>query len=182
MSLTKKWSSLPILHFAIFHHYCHETGHSGFILQPNKKLSKGNLFTTAPTITFLSFQFIVTPNNFEKPIKLQLPILLATYPLRNEDGTMRRKTKTEYPTTLPIFRPWLDEKNLWHPGTQTVTWSKSDSGLWEHSSPQQPDSLPVKLSLGISDIWCDRQWRVESNCILLDQNSYFLYYVSSCKI
>merc|ERR1712242_278058 len=51
--------------------------------------------------------FIVTPNNFEKPIKLQLPILLATYPLRNEDGTMRRKTKTEYPTTLPIFRPWL---------------------------------------------------------------------------
>lgn len=56
--------------------------------------------------------FIVTPCNFEKPIKLQLPILLATYPLRNEDGTMRRKTKTEYPTTLPIFRPWLDEKNL----------------------------------------------------------------------
>ena len=56
------------------------------------------------------FQFIVTPSNFEKPIKLQLPILLATYPLRNEDGTMRRKTKAEYPTTLPIFRPWLDEK------------------------------------------------------------------------
>ena len=63
-------------------------------------------------ITIL-FQFIVTPSNFEKPIKLQLPILLATYPLRNEDGTMRRKTKAEYPTTLPIFRPWLDEKNLW---------------------------------------------------------------------
>jgi len=56
--------------------------------------------------------FIVTPSNFEKPIKLQLPILLATYPLRSEDGTMRRKAKTEYPTTLPIFRPWLDEKNL----------------------------------------------------------------------
>ena len=29
------------------------------------------------------FQFIVTPSNFEKPIKLQLPILLATYPLRS---------------------------------------------------------------------------------------------------
>ena len=29
-----------------------------------------------------TFQFIVTPSNFEKPIKLQLPILLATYPLR----------------------------------------------------------------------------------------------------
>merc|ERR1711923_385802 len=42
--------------------------------------------------------FIVTPSNLEKPIKLQLPILLATYPLRNEDGTLRRnKTKTEYP-------------------------------------------------------------------------------------
>ena len=36
----KKWSSLPILHFAIFHHYCHETGHSGFTMQPNKNLSK----------------------------------------------------------------------------------------------------------------------------------------------
>lgn len=56
--------------------------------------------------------FIVTPSNIEKPIKLQLPILLATYPLRSEDGTMRRNKKTEYPTTLPIFRPWLDEKNL----------------------------------------------------------------------
>ena len=22
--------------------------------------------------------------------------------------------QVEYPTTLPIFRPWLDEKNLWH--------------------------------------------------------------------
>ena len=64
------------------------------------------------SISIFLFQFIVTPCNFEKPIKLQLPILLATYPLRNEDGTMRRKNKTEYPTTLPIFRPWLDEKNL----------------------------------------------------------------------
>ena len=69
------------------------------------------LFSSSVLIT-LFFQFIVTPSNFEKPIKLQLPILLATYPLRNEDGTMRRKTKAEYPTTLPIFRPWLDEKNL----------------------------------------------------------------------
>jgi len=56
--------------------------------------------------------FIVTPSNLEKPIKLQLPILLATYPLRSDEGTMRRKPKVEYPTTLPIFRPWLDEKNL----------------------------------------------------------------------
>ena len=78
------------------------------------------------------FQFIVTPNNFEKPIKLQLPILLATYPLRNEDGTMRRKTKTEYPTTLPIFRPWLDEKNLWQ--------SKSEG---DHQQPPHTDTGPA---------------------------------------
>ena len=58
-------------------------------------------------------QFIVTPSNLEKPIKLQLPIMLATYPLRNEDGTLKRtRTKIEYPTTLPIFRPWLDEKTF----------------------------------------------------------------------
>merc|ERR1719362_1109078 len=52
------------------------------------------------------------PSNLEKSIKLQLPIMLATYPLRNEDGTLRRKNKIEYPTTLPIFRPWLDEKTF----------------------------------------------------------------------
>ena len=38
--------------------------------------------------------------------------MLATYPLRNEDGTLRRKNKIDYPTTLPIFRPWLDEKTF----------------------------------------------------------------------
>ena len=73
----------------------------------NAKLNK--LFSQ---LTF-ALQFIVTPSNLEKSIKLQLPIVLATYPLRNEDGTLRRnKTKTEYPTTLPIFRPWLDEKTF----------------------------------------------------------------------
>ena len=55
----------------------------------------------------------MTPSNFEKAIKLQLPIMLATYPLRNDDGTLKKaKTKIEYPTTLPIFRPWLDEKTF----------------------------------------------------------------------
>lgn len=55
----------------------------------------------------------MTPSNLEKSIKLQLPIMIATYPLRNEDGTMKRtKIKTEYPSTLPIFRPWLDEKTF----------------------------------------------------------------------
>ena len=59
------------------------------------------------------FQFVVTPSNLEKSIKLQLPIMLATYPLRNDDGTLRRsKGMAEYPTTLPIFRPWLDEKTF----------------------------------------------------------------------
>ena len=74
--------------------------------------SRGNIATLIFSPTF-SLQFIVTPSNLEKSIKLQLPIMLATYPLRNEDGTLRRnKTKTEYPTTLPIFRPWLDEKTF----------------------------------------------------------------------
>lgn len=57
--------------------------------------------------------FIVSPSNLEKAIKLQLPIMLATYPFRNEDGTLRKKgTKISYPSHLPIFRPWLDEKTF----------------------------------------------------------------------
>ncbi|XP_015782033.1 arrestin domain-containing protein 4 [Tetranychus urticae] len=48
-----------------------------------------------------------------KPIKLQLPIMLATYPLRNKDGTLPRRKGTHYPSTLPISRPWLDgEKKI----------------------------------------------------------------------
>jgi len=57
-------------------------------------------------------QFIIDPKSFEKEIKLQLPIMLATYPLRSPDGTLRRKQGTHYPSTLPIFRPWLDEKTV----------------------------------------------------------------------
>ena len=76
-------------------------------LQVFFKFSKKNF-----TYFFLYFQFVVTPANLEKSIKLQLPIMLATYPLRNEDGTLRRKNKIDYPTTLPIFRPWLDEKTF----------------------------------------------------------------------
>ena len=64
------------------------------------------------TNCFPPLQFVVTPSNLEKSIKLQLPIMLATYPFRNEDGTLRRKQKIEYPATLPIFRPWLDEKTF----------------------------------------------------------------------
>ena len=43
----------------------------------------------------------MSPSNLEKPIKLQLPILLATYPLRNEDGTIRRWSN--YAT----YAPWV---------------------------------------------------------------------------
>ena len=57
-------------------------------------------------------QFIIDPKSFEKEVKLQLPIMLATYPLRSPDGTLRRKQGTHYPSTLPIFRPWLDEKTV----------------------------------------------------------------------
>ena len=61
---------------------------------------------------FLCPQFQIEPHSMEKPIKLQLPIMLATYPLRSDDGTVRRKRGAQYPSTLPIFRPWLDEKTF----------------------------------------------------------------------
>ncbi|XP_073999719.1 arrestin family protein Vdup1 [Rhodnius prolixus] len=56
--------------------------------------------------------FVIHPKNFEKEIKLQLPIMMATYPLRTQDGTLRKKHGTHYPSTLPIFRPWLEEKTF----------------------------------------------------------------------
>ncbi|KAF0290747.1 Arrestin domain-containing protein 17 [Amphibalanus amphitrite] len=54
--------------------------------------------------------FIIKPDNLEKEIKLQLPIMIASYPYRNPDGTLRRKRGAEYPASLPVFRPWLDMK------------------------------------------------------------------------
>ncbi|XP_063241732.1 arrestin domain-containing protein 4 isoform X2 [Bacillus rossius redtenbacheri] len=56
--------------------------------------------------------FIIDPKSFEKEVKLQLPIMLASYPLRTSEGTLVRKQGTHYPSTLPIFRPWLDEKTF----------------------------------------------------------------------
>ncbi|XP_014249958.1 arrestin domain-containing protein 4 [Cimex lectularius] len=56
--------------------------------------------------------FIIHPKNFDKEVKLQLPIMMATYPLRGHEGTLRRKQGTHYPSTLPIFRPWLEEKTF----------------------------------------------------------------------
>lgn len=58
------------------------------------------------------FQFIIEPNNLEKDIKLQLPIMMATYPYRNTDGTLKKKKGAQYPSNLPIFRPWLEEKTF----------------------------------------------------------------------
>lgn len=55
--------------------------------------------------------FIVDPKSVEKSVKLQLPIMLATYPFRHGDGSLQRKSSgTHYPSTLPVFRPWLEEK------------------------------------------------------------------------
>ncbi|XP_037801113.1 arrestin domain-containing protein 4 isoform X2 [Penaeus vannamei] len=56
--------------------------------------------------------FIIEPNNLEKDIKLQLPIMMATYPYRNTDGTLKKKKGAQYPSNLPIFRPWLEEKTF----------------------------------------------------------------------
>ncbi|XP_044743212.1 arrestin domain-containing protein 4 [Chrysoperla carnea] len=51
--------------------------------------------------------FIIEPKSFEKEVKLQLPIMMATYPLNDGED----KPGTHYPSTLPIFRPWLEEKS-----------------------------------------------------------------------
>lgn len=54
--------------------------------------------------------FIVEPSGLQKEVKLQLPIIMATYPLRSEDDENGFKSGTHYPSTLPIFRPWLEDK------------------------------------------------------------------------
>lgn len=54
--------------------------------------------------------FIVEPKSLQKEVKLQLPIMMATYPLRSDDEEGGYKSGTHYPSTLPIFRPWLEDK------------------------------------------------------------------------
>nr|CAH7767414.1 unnamed protein product [Callosobruchus chinensis] len=56
--------------------------------------------------------FIVEPKSLQKEVKLQLPIVMATYPLRSEDDDAAYKSGTHYPSTLPIFRPWLEDKPI----------------------------------------------------------------------
>lgn len=36
--------------------------------------------------------------------------MMATYPLRSEENGTPYKAGTHYPSTLPIFRPWLEDK------------------------------------------------------------------------
>ena len=174
----KKWSSLPILHFAIFHHYCHETGHSCFTMQPNKNLSKvkGSSFLYR-SITV----YIISVHRHSQQL-WEANQASASNPLghlpppkwgwddeeKNQDGI------PHHAANIQALAGWEELVTHWQPDTSAVTWSKSDSGLLEHSSPTQPDSLPVKLSLGLSNIWCECEWRVESNCIFLDQNSFVL--------
>ncbi|XP_072402225.1 arrestin domain-containing protein 2 isoform X2 [Diabrotica undecimpunctata] len=54
--------------------------------------------------------FIVAPKSLQKEVKLQLPIMMATYPLRSDGEEGGYKSGTHYPSTLPIFRPWLEDK------------------------------------------------------------------------
>ncbi|GFU33474.1 uncharacterized protein NPIL_225611 [Nephila pilipes] len=56
--------------------------------------------------------FMLEPKGVDKVLKLQLPIMIATYPIRNSDGTLQRRKGTSYPSTLPIFRPWLNTSKL----------------------------------------------------------------------
>lgn len=66
-------------------------------------------------ISIILLQFVISPKGLDKEIKLQIPIILATYPLRQEGGLVSStssKRGAHYPSTLPIFRPWLDDKAL----------------------------------------------------------------------
>ncbi|MPC84576.1 hypothetical protein E2C01_079318 [Portunus trituberculatus] len=38
--------------------------------------------------------------------------MMATYPYRNSDGTLKKKRGAQYPDSLPIFRPWLNNKSF----------------------------------------------------------------------
>ena len=77
----------------------------------------------------IAFQFIISPKSLDKKIKLQLPIMIATYPLRDSasiathdengklshatnNGTMSRHGKDRFPTILPIYRPNPDTKPI----------------------------------------------------------------------
>jgi len=51
---------------------------------------------------------IIEPKGAQKTFKLQLPIIMATYPYRNPDGTLQKKRGAHYPHTLPVFRSWLN--------------------------------------------------------------------------
>ncbi|CAG9811524.1 arrestin domain-containing protein 2 [Chironomus tepperi] len=54
---------------------------------------------------------IIEPKSMEKAIKLQLPIVLATYPFRSTNDVMTNwpdsvlRPDTHYPSSLPVFRP-----------------------------------------------------------------------------
>lgn len=56
--------------------------------------------------------FIIEPKSFDKEVKLQLPIMLATYPFRSDDNSALYNSDTHYPSTLPVFRPWLEDKPI----------------------------------------------------------------------
>ncbi|KAK7590384.1 hypothetical protein V9T40_001997 [Parthenolecanium corni] len=54
--------------------------------------------------------FIIKPKGLKKDVKIQLPILMGTYPFGDDDSDS--KSRKNYPTTLPIYRPWLDDKYI----------------------------------------------------------------------
>lgn len=64
-------------------------------------------------ITILQFQLIIEPKSMEKAIKLQLPIVLGTYPFRSTNDAFETwpdsvlRPDTHYPSSLPVFRPSL---------------------------------------------------------------------------
>ncbi|XP_054714754.1 LOW QUALITY PROTEIN: uncharacterized protein LOC129224338 [Uloborus diversus] len=56
--------------------------------------------------------FQIEPKGVDRVMSLQLPIMIATYPVRNRDGTLPRRQGTSYPPSLPVCRPWLNSAKL----------------------------------------------------------------------
>ena len=175
----KKWSSLPILHFAIFHHFCHETEHSTFILQPNKKLSKGNLSFLQQ---FYHFSSSLLPTILRSQSSFSFPSSWPHTLFEMRMGRWGEKPRRNTPPRCQYSGPGWMRRTCDTPAARQQ-WLSSDLIQIRFWTPRTLFITPTARQFAsqtqlrqFSDIWwCDCEWRVESSCILLDQNSFLLF-------
>lgn len=55
-------------------------------------------------------EFTLKPPGFGGSARLQLPVIIATYPYRYEDGSIHASADSRLPRNLPVCRPWLNIK------------------------------------------------------------------------